>query len=150
MRDSVTGRRECLASFICHLDCVRLLLSQAFPRYSNLRETISHIHLLLYMKSMTTNRTCQMRQYISARAHDSSPQCLACSVGCWRAFCKTEGLGCGVGREPAILMIFSGCITISLEVPSVHQGHAIHCRKCVIGARHLPSLPGISESLKQR
>ncbi len=71
-------------------------------------------------------------------------QCLVCSVGCWRAFCKTEGLGCRVGREPAILMIFSGCITISLEVPSVHQGHAIHCRECVIGAHHLPSLPGIS------
>ena len=77
-------------------------------------------------------------------------RCLVCSVGCWRAFCKTEGLGCRAGREPAILMIFfffffflSGCITISLEVPSVHQGHAIHCRECVIGARHLPSFPGI-------
>ena len=33
-------------------------------------------------------------------------RCLVCSVGCWRAFCKTEGLGCRAGREPAILMIF--------------------------------------------
>lgn len=35
-------------------------------------------------------------------------QCLACSVGIWRGFCETEGLGCTVGREPGILMIFFG------------------------------------------
>lgn len=95
---------------------------------------ISHIALLLYMKSVTNwHVRCVGTVHLNARIWLLS-QCLACSVGCWRAFCETEGLSCRVGREPGILMIFfSGCITISLEVPSVHQGHAIHCRECAIG-----------------
>lgn len=80
----------------------------------------------------------------------SSTSSLGRSVGCWRAFCETEGLGCGVGREPSILMIFSGCITISRDVPSVHQGHAIQRRERATGPHQLPLPPCFLEALKGR
>lgn len=70
--------REKEMSCLLHLP-FRLLPFTAFlsfPFYPNLKEMISHIHLLLYMKSMTTDRTCQMRQYISMRVYDSSPNVL--------------------------------------------------------------------------
>lgn len=141
--------REKVMSCLLHLP----FRSLPFICFSSLWATLFKPEKVTFTSYFTLNqlqRAWHVRSdNVTSRAHNSSPQNLVCSMGCWRAFYKTEGLGCNVGRDPAILMIFSGCITISLEVPSVRQGHAIHCRECVLGACHLPSLPGISEPLKQ-
>lgn len=55
-----------------------LSLPHAFPFYSNLKEMISHIALLLYMKAVT-NMTRQMGSgtvHLDARKYDFSPNVL--------------------------------------------------------------------------
>lgn len=134
--------REREMSCLLHLPftLLPLIASLSFsPLCSNLKESISRIHLLLYIASLTGSV-----RYISAfrSVRLVSRRLARCSVGCWRAFCETEGLGCRAGREPGVSMIFSGCITISLQVPSAHRGRAIRCRERATGARRSPSLPG--------
>lgn len=134
--------REREMSCLLHLPftLLPLIASLSFPPLcSNLKESISRIHLLLYIASLTGSV-----RYISAfrSVRLVSRRLARCSVGCWRAFCETEGLGCRAGREPGVSMIFSGCITISLQVPSAHRGRAIRCRERATGARRPPSLPG--------
>lgn len=135
---------SCLLHLSFRLIPLIALLSFLFFN-SNLKEIISRLYLLIYMKSMTTDRT---RQYVSARIYVSSTVSCVLS-GLLEGFLLDRRARLQSGARARHLddfFFFSGCITISLEAPSVHQGHAIHCRECVIGAHHLPSLPGISET----
>lgn len=57
----------------------------------NRKETKHHRHVLLYTNdSSLTWRRISCTRFLSLKS-------LCCSVGCWRAFCKTEGLGFRAG-----------------------------------------------------
>lgn len=63
---------------------------------------------------------------------------------------RQKGLASEWGKSQPSWWFFSGCITISVEVPSVHQGHAIQCRERAIGPHHLPLPLCFLESLEGR
>lgn len=138
LRDCVAERREYLVSMMCHPHC----RGASFSRLeTGKKQAITVTSCFIWMIWV---------RCVSVFYPNPVPlvSCAQWAVGGLSA--RQKGLASEWGKSQPSWWFFSGCITISVEVPSVHQGHAIQCRERVIGPHHLPGPLCFLESLEGR